>query len=201
MNYPILMAADILLYDVDIVPVGKDNQQHIEYCADVAHKINARYGDIFKIPNFQVSKEIGQIPGIDGRKMSKSYNNYLGMLDSPEILRKKINKIVSGDEGPTDPKDPDTSNLYTLCCLFLDEAGQQDLAQKYREGRISYKEVKDMLYDLVVTFVTPIQEKFAQISDEEVDNLLANNAIKVNAIANEKLDLLYKRIGFRQLEK
>lgn len=129
--------------------------------------------------------------------MSKSYNNFLGLLDSPEVLRKKINKIISGDEGPTDPKDPENSTLYTLCCLFMNETEQQDLAQKYRDGSISYKEVKDVLYDLVVAFVTPIQEKFAQISDQEVADLLAQNAIKANALANAKIEKVYKTLGFR----
>lgn len=197
MNYPILMAADILLYDVDVVPVGKDNQQHVEYCADVAAKINARYGDIFKIPEFAVSHEIGQIPGLDGRKMSKSYNNFIWLLDSPEVLRKKINKIVSGDEWPTDPKDPETSTLYSLCALFLDDAGKLELATKFREGNISYKETKDVLYELVVNFLVPIQERFAQISDDEVTNLLSTNATKANIIASAKIDLIYKKIGFR----
>jgi tryptophanyl-tRNA synthetase len=129
--------------------------------------------------------------------MSKSYNNFLGLLDSPEVLRKKINKIVSGDEGPTDPKVPETSTLYILCCLFMNEAEQQNLAQKYRNGSVSYKEVKDILYDLVVAFVTPIQEKFAQISDDEVFKLLAKNATQANEIANAKINEVYKKVGFR----
>lgn len=194
MNYPILMAADILLYDIDIVPVGKDNQQHMEYCADVAQKFNHRYGSTFKVPWRQVSKEIGEVPGTDGRKMSKSYNNFLGMLDSPEVLRKKVNKILTTDLLPEDPKDPDTCNVYNIVKLFLTDDERQDLRTKYTAGGMSYKYVKDLLYEKIIGFLWPIQERFAHITDQEVDDLLAKNAIIANQVANKKMLQVYKAI-------
>lgn len=194
MNYPIMMAADILLYDIDIVPVGKDNQQHMEYCADVAQKFNHRYGPTFKVPWWQVSKEIGEIPGTDGRKMSKSYNNFLGMLDSPEILRKKINKIVTTDLLPEDPKDPDTCNVYNIVKLFLDDQEKKELRNKYLAGGMSYKYVKDLLYEKIIWFLWPIQAKFSQISDKEVEDLLFKNAAIANQVANKKIEQIYKAI-------
>lgn len=194
MNYPILMAADILLYDIDIVPVGKDNQQHMEYCADVAQKFNHRYGDTFKVPWRQISKEIWEIPGTDGRKMSKSYNNYLGMLDSPEVLRKKINKILTTDLLPEDPKDPDSCNVYNIVKLFLTEGEGQDLRSKYVSWGMSYKYVKDLLYEKIVWFLWPIQERFYNISDSEIEQLLKTNAIKANEVANNKISEVYRTI-------
>lgn len=196
MNYPILMAADILLYDIDIVPVGKDNQQHMEYCADVAAKFNHRYGPTFKVPKFQVSSEIGEVPGIDGRKMSKSYNNFLGMLDTPEILRKKVNKIATSDLLPEDSKDPDTCTVYQIIKLFLTDEEKNNLRSQYLAGGMSYKFVKDYLYEKLIEFITPIQTKYAEISDEYVDVLLAKNAKITNEVANTKIEQIYKAIGF-----
>lgn len=197
MNYPILMASDILLYDVDIVPVGKDNQQHMEYCADVAQKINHRYGDVFKVPAWQVEKEIGEVPGIDGRKMSKSYNNFLGMLDTPEILRKKVNKIMTTDLLPEDPKDPDTCNVYQIIKLFLSDSEKDELRAKYQAGGMSYKYVKDYLYEKLIAFLGPIQERYNQIEDSYVHELLAKNAVIANEVANQKIKQVYQAIGFR----
>ncbi|HMY80239.1 MAG TPA: tryptophan--tRNA ligase [Candidatus Absconditabacterales bacterium] len=196
MNYPILMAADILLYDIDIVPVGKDNQQHMEYCADVAAKFNHRYGSVFKVPKFQVSAEIGEIPGIDGRKMSKSYNNFLGMLDTPDILRKKINKITTTDLLPEDPKDPDSCNVYQIIKLFLTETEKDTLRKQYQAGGMSYKYVKDYLYEKLTGFLDPIQKKFHDIDDSFVDNLLIQNAKMANEVANTKIQQIYKAIGY-----
>ncbi len=195
--YPILMATDILLYDADIVPVWKDQQQHVEYCVDIAQKFNHRYGPVFKVPKRQISEEVGEVPGLDGRKMSKSYNNYLGMLDSPEVLRKKVNKIMTSDLLPDDAKDPDTCNVYQIIKLFLNEDEQNNLRQKYQAGGMSYKYVKDYLYEKLILFLEPIQTKFAWISDEYVQNLLAKNAIIANEVANKKIDQVYKAIGFR----
>ena len=196
MNYPILMAADILLYDIDIVPVGKDNQQHMEYCADVAAKFNHRYGPTFKVPKFQVSAEIGEVPGIDGRKMSKSYNNFLGMLDAPEVLRKKINKIATSDLLPDDIKDPDTCNVYQIIKLFLNEDEKDTLRAQYLAGGMSYKFVKDYLYEKLIDFLQPIQQNFASIDDKYVDDLLERNALLVNETAQRKIQQIYKAIGF-----
>ena len=196
MAYPVLMAADILLYDVDIVPVGKDQQQHVEYCVDIAQKFNHRYGEVFKIPTRQISEEIGEVPWIDWRKMSKSYNNYIGMMDTPEILRKKCNKIATSDLLPEDPKDPDTCNVYQMLKLFLTEDEKVLRINKYTAWWLHYKIAKDELYERLVVFLKPIQERFAEISDEYVDELLAKNSQIANMRANDKINQVYKAIGF-----
>lgn len=196
MSYPVLMAADILLYDIDVVPVGKDQQQHVEYCVDIAQKINHRYGEVFKVPTRQISEDIGEVPWIDWRKMSKSYNNYIGMMDTPEVLRKKCNKIATSDLLPEDPKDPDTCNVYQMLKLFLNEDEKLERRNKYTAGGLHYKIVKDELYDRLIKFLSPIQERFAQISDEYIDELLAKNSQIANERANAKINQVYKAIGF-----
>ncbi len=196
MSYPILMAADILLYDIDIVPIGKDQQQHVEYCVDIAQKFNHRYGEVFKVPTRQISEEIGEVPWIDWRKMSKSYNNYIGMMDTPEILRKKCNKIATSDLLPEDPKNPDTDNIYNMLKLFLNEDEKIKRKNKYISGGLHYKTAKDELYDRLTNFLTPIQSRFAEISDEYIDNLLSKNSQIANIRANAKINQVYKAIWF-----
>jgi tryptophanyl-tRNA synthetase len=195
MNYPILMAADILLYDPDLIPVGQDNKQHIEYMRDMVAKIHHKLGrnDLFSLPDAYIQKGIAEVPGLDGRKMSKSYDNYLGLLDSPEILLKKVKKIKTSDGLPMDSKDPDVCCVYAILRLFLDSEEDMIIRKRYAEG-ISYKELKDMTYEKLIAFALPIQEKFAMIDDAYVLDLLAQNAIKANEIAHKKIDLVYRAI-------
>jgi len=164
---------------------------------DIAQKFNHRYGEIFQIPQWQISEEVGEVPGIDGRKMSKSYNNFLGMLDTPEILRKKVNKIMTTDLLPQDPKDPDTCNVYQIIKLFLTDSEKSELRSTYQAGGMSYKYVKDYLYEKLISFLGPIQEKYAQIDDSYVHELLAKNAVIANEAANQKIKQVYQAIGFR----
>lgn len=197
MDYPILMAADILLYDIDVVPVGKDQQQHVEYCVDIAQKFNHRYGDVFKIPTRQISQEVWEVPGIDGRKMSKSYNNYIGMMDSPEALRKKCNKIATTDLLPEDPKDPDSDNTYNMLKLFLTEPEKTERRNKYINWWLHYKTAKDELYERLISFLWPIQNTFSQIDDIYIRDILTKGAEVANAKSNSKIDQVYKAIWFR----
>jgi tryptophanyl-tRNA synthetase len=118
-SYPILMAADILLYDADIVPVGQDQKQHVEYARDIAQRFNNVFGETFKLPEPYIKPEVWTILGIDGRKMSKSYNNYIGMLDNEKQVLKKVKQIATDTKTVEEPKDPDQCNVYALCRLFL----------------------------------------------------------------------------------
>lgn len=118
-TYPILMAADILLYDIDVVPVGKDQKQHVEYARDVAEKFNKLFGETFKLPEPQIDENVAVVPGIDGRKMSKSYNNYIGLMDDEKTVLKKVKVISTDTKGVDEPKNPDESNLYQIMKLFL----------------------------------------------------------------------------------
>jgi tryptophanyl-tRNA synthetase len=126
------MAADILLYDTDIVPVGQDQKQHVEYARDIAQKFNKIYGETFVVPAPYIKESVSVVPGIDGRKMSKSYNNYIGLLDDEKTILKKIKQIPTDAKTIEEPKDPDTCNVYKICKLFLNAEEDQALRAKYQ---------------------------------------------------------------------
>ena len=194
--YPILMAADILLYDSDIVPVGKDQKQHLEFARDIGKKFNNMFGETFKIPEPHIQNEIGLIIWIDGRKMSKSYNNYIWLLDDEKTILKRVKQIPTSTQTIEEPKNPDECNVYNICKLFLSPEEDETLRKKYQAGGLSYKDTKDYLYEKILAFVTPIQEKYAKISDQEIIDLLAKNTKKVNILAQKKIKEVYKKIGF-----
>ncbi len=194
--YPILMAADILLYDADIVPVGKDQKQHVEYARDIAMKFNNAFGETFKIPEPFIKPEVGTILGIDGRKMSKSYNNYIWLLDDEKTILKRVKQIPTSTQTIEEPKDPDQCNVYNICKLFLTSEENEALRKKYQAGGLSYKDAKDYLYEKIITFVQPIQKKYANISDQEIIDLLEKNKHIVNKISEKKIADVYKKIGF-----
>lgn len=194
-TYPIMMAADIFLYDATIIPLGKDNQQHIEYARDIAQKFNHTYGETFVLPDIYIQEET-LVPGIDGRKMSKSYNNYLGMLDTPDLIAKKVKQIPTDTLPIEASKDPDTCNVYAILKLFLSLDEKTDIRNRYQAGGLSYKTIKDILVEKVTEFVLPIQHKFAQISDSDIITLLTINAQRANEIAATKIKDVYQKIGF-----
>jgi len=194
--YPILMAADILLYDADIVPVGRDQKQHVEYARDIAQKFNKSYGDTFKIPDVYIKEEVAIVPGIDGRKMSKSYNNYIWLLDDEKVILKKVKQIPTDTKTVEESKDPDTCNVYNICKLFLTAEEDVALRARYAAGGLSYKEAKDYLYEKIMAFIAPIQARYAQINEQEILDLLSQNGKKVNLIAEAKIKEVYKKVGF-----
>ncbi len=151
-TYPVLQAADILAYDSDTVPVGEDQVQHIEVCRDVATSFNARFGQVFVLPQARVMQEAARVPGVDGEKMSKSYNNTIDIFDPPELVRKKVLRIKTDCRPPEQPKDPETDTLYQLYALFAPEADRRAMAEKYRRGGFGYAEVKQALAELAVNF-------------------------------------------------
>lgn len=194
--YPILMAADILLYDTDIVPVGKDQKQHLEFARDIWMKFNSMFGETFKIPEPHTQKDVGLIMWIDGRKMSKSYNNYIWLLDDEKTILKRVKQIPTSTQTVEEPKNPDQCNVYNICKLFLTPEEDETLRKRYDAGGLSYKDAKDYLFEKIITFVKPIQEKYAKITDKEIIDLLAINAKKVNTLAQKKIEEVYKKIGF-----
>jgi tryptophanyl-tRNA synthetase len=134
-NYPILMAADIIGYDVDMVPVGKDQKQHLEFTRDIAENFNKTYNiDFFKLPEPHIDEELALIPGIDGQKMSKSYDNFIGIFDDETILKKRIMSIVTDDTPLEAPKDPETCNVFTLMKFFASKEKLEEIALKYKAG-------------------------------------------------------------------
>lgn len=195
-TYPILMAADILLYDATHVPTGQDQKQHVEYARDIAQKCNHKYGETFVLPKPMIAAEVGVIPGIDGRKMSKSYNNYIWMLDDQKTIKKKVSRIPTAAIGIEEPKDPDACNIYKITKLFINEEQDTALRARYTAGGLSFREAKKELMAYINDFLWPIQEKFATISDEDIRTLLQKNAPRANELAEAKIQEVYEKIGF-----
>lgn len=186
-TYPILMAADILLYSADLVPVGKDQKQHLEITRDLAKKFNKEYGDVFKVPKALITKSF-VIPGIDGRKMSKSYNNYLDPFMEENQLRKKVNSIVTNSVGINDPKDLNC-NVLNLYRLFSTDEEIQDMENKYREG-ISYSYVKNQLFEKILDYFSAARSNYSSIINDipYMDNVLQIGKEKASIEANAKLE-------------
>ena len=146
-TYPVLMSADILAYDAQVVPVGADQVQHIEVCRDLAGSFNHVYGEVFVLPKAQVLEASAKVPGTDGEKMSKSYDNTIEIFEPPKAARKKVMRIVTDSRPMEDPKDPATGHLYQLYSLFAADDARQTMAAKYRAGGFGYGEVKKALAD------------------------------------------------------
>ncbi|MEK7646549.1 MAG: tryptophan--tRNA ligase [Patescibacteria group bacterium] len=187
-NYPVLMAADILLYNTDTVPVGQDQKQHIEYARDIAQKFNNTFGEVFKLPEPVILETLATVPGTDGRKMSKSYNNTIPLFASREEIEKAVMGIVtdSGSDIPT--------NVYSIHKLFKSEA---DLKPLYETNKGKYKILKETLIEDIDAFVAPLREKRAELAKESglVERVLAQGAVKANERAQAKLIQVKKAIG------
>ncbi len=157
-DYPVLMAADILIVDADIVPVGQDQKQHVEIACDVAGKFNDRFGETFKRPKEHILGDVAVVPGIDGQKMSKSYKNTIPIFAGDDDIEKCVMSVVTDSKGTDEPKDPNTDTVFALHRLFsLDNL--DDLEKKYRDGAIGYKEAKEILLENIKKFVAPLREK------------------------------------------
>jgi tryptophanyl-tRNA synthetase len=162
--YPVLQAADILLYDADRVPVGQDQKQHVEVTRDIAERFNHVYGqggEVFRLPEPYILESVAVVPGIDGRKMSKSYNNTIEIFDEPAVIRKKCKKIVTDSTPVEAPKNPDTCPVYNLFKLFAPEEERAEVERRYREGGIGYGEVKTRLAEAIIATFTPARERRA----------------------------------------
>lgn len=195
-NYPILMASDILLYDPDLVPVGKDQKQHVEYARDIAAKFNHLFGETFTLPTPYVQETVATVPGTDWRKMSKSYNNYIGLFDDAETVRKKVARIPTDAIPVADPKNPDTCNVFAIYKLFLDNQWEQDLRNRYLAWGVWYKDLKTELAEKIIAFTTPIIERYQTISDQEVIDLLKKWAETVRPLAEQKIRDVYAKVWF-----
>ena len=196
-TYPVLMAADILLYDADIVPVGKDQKQHIEITRDIAGSFNNTYGDIFVIPEGEISEDTAVIPGIDGQKMSKSYGNTINIFDDEQTLKKKIMKIVTDSTPVEDPKDPDSCNLFSLYKLFAADDMLSDMKEKYLKGGTGYGQVKKELLELLIEYFKPYRENRKQFENDhgEVYSILKRGADKARSVASVTLKRAKDAVG------
>jgi tryptophanyl-tRNA synthetase len=188
--YPVLQAADILLYDADLVPVGQDQKQHLEITRDIAERFNRLYGEVFRLPKPYILENVAVVPGLDGQKMSKSYNNTIEIFDDPATIRKKVKRIVT-DSTPVDaPKNPDTCSLFALFKLF---AGGDELAEverRYRQGGIGYGEVKNRLGEAIIQRFAQAREARAEwvAHPERVAAVREAGAKRARATARTVLD-------------
>lgn len=197
LSYPVLMTADILLFGGEVVPVGKDQKQHLEISRDIASRFNSIFGETFILPEPLIAKETGLIPGIDGQKMSKSYHNTLDIFCDRDVLQKKVMSIVT-DTTPVDhPKDPDTSSLYKIHCLFLDQAEREELRNSYKEPGLSYGKAKQELADLIWDYFLPFREKRKDLAENEdvIIEVLKRGAEKARSVAMEFLEKARRNVG------
>ena len=197
-SYPVLMAADILLYDTQKVPVGKDQIQHVEITRDIATKFNNEYGELFILPEHMVQEEVATIPGIDGQKMSKSYGNAIDLfMESEKALQKRCNKIISSSTPMGEPLEWEGCHIYNLAALFLDEEGKKELQARYKSGKEGYGHFKKYLKELIWEELEEAREKRAYYLDhmDEVYDILTHGAAKAKAIAQKKMEQVREAIG------
>jgi tryptophanyl-tRNA synthetase len=196
-NYPVLMAADILLYDSDVVPVGQDQKQHIEITRDIAENFNRIYGETLKLPEGIIPEDVQSVPGIDGRKMSKSYNNTLPIFADEKALRKQIMRIVTDSKTPEEPKDPDSDNLYQIYRLVAPTERLQEVRSLYINGGLAYGTLKKELAELMLAMFAEPRRKYAELINDHayLDAVLAVGAEKARAIAQPVLARMRKAVG------
>ena len=187
-NYPVLMAADILLYNTDTVPVGQDQKQHVEYARDIAQKFNNAFGETFKLPEPLILGSTGIVPGTDGQKMSKSYNNTIPLFATRSEIEKAVMSIVTDSSGEV------PTNVYAIHRLFRPES---ELKPLYEANKGKYKALKEALIDDIDAFIKPLRERRAELAQDEakVRQILAEGATKANTVASAKLEEVKKKIG------
>jgi len=198
-SYPVLMAADILLYDSELVPVGKDQIQHIEITRDIAIKFNNEYGEIFTLPEHKVDDAIATIPGLDGEKMSKSYDNTIDIFMEEKALQQRINKIVTSSTPLGKPLEYKGCNLYGITSLFLDDEGKKALQARYKSGKEGYGHLKKYLKELIWSEFEEARARRAHYlaNPQEVEAILQEGAEKVKVIAQKKLKIIKDAVGLR----
>jgi tryptophanyl-tRNA synthetase len=198
-TYPVLMTADIVLYDAQFVPVGKDQRQHLEIARDIASAFNTQYGETFVVPESKIEEQVMTVPGTDGQKMSKSYGNIIDIFLSDKELRKQVLSIVTDSTPLEAPKNPDTDNVYAIYSLLATESERSALRKKYLEGNYGYGHAKQELYELIVQRFAKEREAFSfyMSNPDELDKKLEQGEAKARVIAREVLDRVRKKLGFR----
>lgn len=188
-TYPILMTADILLYNSDIVPVGADQKQHVEFARDIAGYFNHTYGDTFKMPEPVIGHDTGLVPGLDGRKMSKSYDNTIALFAPEKELKKKIMRIITDSKAPEDAKNPDESTIYQLYKHFANQSEIAEFAEMFRAGGMGYGTAKTILFDKINAVLAGPRAEYERLmaNTAEIDAILADGAKRAKAIATETL--------------
>ena len=197
-SYPMLMAADILLYDAEVIPVGKDQLQHLEMTRDVANRINNIIGDTLIIPQAKISENTQLIPGIDGEKMSKSRDNIINIFLPDKKLRKQIMKIQTDSKQLEDPKNPDTDNVFAIYKLLASETQIAEMRANYEGGNYGYGHAKQALYELIVEQFADVRAKYNHYMENrhEIDEALAIGAKKAQTVAKGVLQRVREKIGY-----
>ncbi|SHI92067.1 tryptophan--tRNA ligase [Aquimarina spongiae] len=197
-TYPMLMAADILLYDAEIVPVGKDQEQHLEFTRDVASRVHNKVGEVFVLPQIQLKKDTMYVPGTDGTKMSKSKGNIINLFLPDKKLRKQIMSIETDSTPLEDPKDPDTCNVFGLYKLIASPDQQEEMRQNYLGGNYGYGHAKQALFELLIEKFSKERERYNYYMEnlDEVDQALAKGAQKAAVIANKVLARVREKVGY-----
>lgn len=200
-NYPILMAADIITYDTDLVPVWKDQVQHLEFTRDIAGNFNKTYNcDFFKFPEQYIQEEVQTIPWTDGRKMSKSYDNFIWIFDDKKILKKKIMSIVTWSESLEEPKNPDNCNIFALIKLFATKQKQEEISSKYRAWNYWYGHAKLELLDLILEYFKEARERFEKFDNDFsiIEKKLIEWNSEANELATKKYQEMMKIVGLKR---
>jgi len=195
--YPVLQAADILMFDSNVVPVGQDQKQHIEVTRDIAIKFNNIYGETFVVPEEYILKSVAVVPGIDGRKMSKSYDNTIEIFEPENAIKKKVMRIVTDSTPVEDPKDPDNCNVFALLKLVADEAELAEWEQKYRAGGTGYGTVKKRVVELLHEYFRPFRQKRGELDEntDYVEEVLCKGAQKARAVASRTMERVRNATG------
>ncbi len=198
-SYPVLMAADILMYQSNLVPVGKDQKQHLEMARDIAIRFNQTYEELFVIPEPLISESVAVIPGTDGQKMSKSYNNTIEIFAEEKAARKKFMSIPTDSKGLEEPKDPDHCNVFQLYKLFATKAQQEEMAAKYRAGNYGYGHAKQALFEAYMDYFAPMRKRRAELEKdpEFIQEVLKKGAENARGIAEETMRRVRSAVGLR----
>ncbi len=195
--YPVLMAADILAVQSNVVPVGRDQKQHVEVTRDIAIKFNQQYGETFTIPEPSIRDEVAVVPGVDGQKMSKSYNNTIEIFGAEKDTRSRIMKIVTDCKGLDDPKDPAVCNVFALYRLFASDEERQAMEARYRGGHFGYGEAKKALFEKVWTYFEPYRRRRAELEQDPafVESVLHDGANRARVEARRTLNAARRAMG------
>ena len=200
--YPVLMAADILIFQSNIVPVGKDQKQHVEVARDIAIKFNNTYGDTFVIPEEEIQQDLATVPGLDGQKMAKSYDNTVEIFADEKTMKQKVMSIVTDSTPVNQPKNPETCNLFAIYKLFANEDQVKELDDKYRNKPLKYSEIKKELFGMIWEYFAEARQerKKYENSPGDVINILKKGAGKARKIAGNTLQQILKAVGLNYFD-
>ena len=197
-NYPVLMAADILMFNADMVPVGQDQKQHVEMTRDIALRFNHHYGEVFTIPDVSIEEDAGTLPGIDGRKMSKSYNNVIPIFLNKDDLRKRVMKIKTDSKKPGEPKETEESSIFNIYRAFASEKLTTELTNKYKEG-IAWGEAKELLFELLEEKINPLRKDYELLINDRtgLEKILLSGAEKALDVSTPIINKVRQAVGIR----